>query len=411
MRWRALLLLLSSVARHPRPGLAPCSRRSRLPRRHRAGSLSLSRCGAGQPARLLAVLYKRKHATQVSQHGSLGGRRDARGVPGEDALRVAGRRRDDVREPRGDLVGGEQTPQLARLDVELDRRRRRARAAIGPPRAASGATWPTISPCVAPEKRPSVMSATSSPRPFADERGGDVQHLAHARAAGRALVADHDDVARAGCARALTAAKHVLLRVEHARRAACGTGARGRRASRRSRRARGCRAGSRGRPSPSAASRSGRRPPGPASRRTAAATCGERAAVDVRRVAVHEPRFQQLARDERDAAGGVQVGRDEAAARLDVGDDRRARGDPVELVDRQRRCRARARSRAGAGRRSSSRRSRRSRRSAFSSASRVITCDGRTSSRTSRIAMRAGLVRGVVLRRIGRRDVVQAGRG
>ena len=38
-------------------------------------------------------------------------------------------------------------------------------AASGPPRAASGATWPTISPRVAPEKRPSVTSATDSPSP------------------------------------------------------------------------------------------------------------------------------------------------------------------------------------------------------------------------------------------------------
>src|SRR6187551_3415155 len=38
-------------------------------------------------------------------------------------------------------------------------------AAIGPPLAASGATWPTIKPRVAPEKRPSVSSATSSPSP------------------------------------------------------------------------------------------------------------------------------------------------------------------------------------------------------------------------------------------------------
>src|ERR1700733_6089717 len=36
---------------------------------------------------------------------------------------------------------------------------------IGPPRTASGATWPAIRPCVAPEKRPSVSSATSSPSP------------------------------------------------------------------------------------------------------------------------------------------------------------------------------------------------------------------------------------------------------
>ena len=42
---------------------------------------------------------------------------------------------------------------------------------------------------------------------LADERCGDVQHLAHPGPAGRALVADHDDVARR-IVRALTAAKH-----------------------------------------------------------------------------------------------------------------------------------------------------------------------------------------------------------
>ena len=38
-------------------------------------------------------------------------------------------------------------------------------APIGPPRTASGATWPAMKPCVAPEKRPSVISATCSPSP------------------------------------------------------------------------------------------------------------------------------------------------------------------------------------------------------------------------------------------------------
>src|SRR5450759_431318 len=38
-------------------------------------------------------------------------------------------------------------------------------SAIGPPTAASGETWPTMNPCVAPEKRPSVTRATVSPRP------------------------------------------------------------------------------------------------------------------------------------------------------------------------------------------------------------------------------------------------------
>src|SRR4051812_17535699 len=37
--------------------------------------------------------------------------------------------------------------------------------AIGPPSTASGAMWPTHSPVVPPENRPSVISRTSLPRP------------------------------------------------------------------------------------------------------------------------------------------------------------------------------------------------------------------------------------------------------
>src|SRR5436305_589423 len=54
---------------------------------------------------------------------------------------------------------------------------------------------------------------------FADERRGDVQQLAHPRAAGRPLVADHDDVARRDLP-CLDRGEAVLLGVEHARRAA-----------------------------------------------------------------------------------------------------------------------------------------------------------------------------------------------
>ena len=36
---------------------------------------------------------------------------------------------------------------------------------MGPPSAASGATWPTDMPQVAPENRPSVTKATSAPWP------------------------------------------------------------------------------------------------------------------------------------------------------------------------------------------------------------------------------------------------------
>ena len=68
-------------------------------------------------------------------------------------------------------------------------------AAIGPPTSASGATWPAMKPRVAPEKRPSVSSATVVAEPLAHERRGDGEHLAHPGAAARALVADHDDVA------------------------------------------------------------------------------------------------------------------------------------------------------------------------------------------------------------------------
>ncbi len=38
-------------------------------------------------------------------------------------------------------------------------------AAIGPRSAASGTMWAIMKPWVAPEKRPSVMSATLSPSP------------------------------------------------------------------------------------------------------------------------------------------------------------------------------------------------------------------------------------------------------
>ena len=69
-------------------------------------------------------------------------------------------------------------------------------AAIGPPREASGATWPTVNPRVAPEKRPSVMSATESPRPAPTIAAVTAEHLAHAGPAARPFVADDDDVAR-----------------------------------------------------------------------------------------------------------------------------------------------------------------------------------------------------------------------
>ena len=94
-----------------------------------------------------------------------------------------------------DLVVGELDVDAPRVDVDRDHVAV-AQRGDRPAAAASGATWPIMKPWVAPEKRPSVMSATVLAEALADERAGDLQHLAHARPAARALVADHDHVAR-----------------------------------------------------------------------------------------------------------------------------------------------------------------------------------------------------------------------
>ena len=80
------------------------------------------------------------------------------------------------------------------------------RAAIGPPRAASGATCPAISPRVAPEKRPSVMSATRVAEAGAHQCRRHGEHLAHAGPAARALVADRQRRRRIGSVPERTAA-------------------------------------------------------------------------------------------------------------------------------------------------------------------------------------------------------------
>ena len=170
--------------------------------------------------------------------------------------------------------------------------------------------------------------------PLADERRGDVQHLAHPRPAGGAFVADHDDVARLDRPR-LDGGEAVLLGVEHARRAAVmqplvarelDDAAVGREVAAQDR---------------EAARRLERVVPRdddvlPGALVGAVGDLAERAAVDRdQHPRATRPAAHQLAGDERDAAGLEEVGRDVAAARLDVGDDRRARRDRVEVVDRE----------------------------------------------------------------------------
>ena len=70
-------------------------------------------------------------------------------------------------------------------------------AAIGPPRAASGATWPTMNPRVAPENRPSVTSATDSPSPAPTMAAVTASISRMPGPPLRPLVADDDDVAGA----------------------------------------------------------------------------------------------------------------------------------------------------------------------------------------------------------------------
>ncbi len=91
--------------------------------------------------------------------------------------------------------------------------------AIGPPRDASGDTWPTVNPRVAPEKRPSVMQRHRVSKAGADDGRRHAEHFAHAWPAVRPLVADDDDVAGLD-GLMLNGVERGLLAVEHPRRTA-----------------------------------------------------------------------------------------------------------------------------------------------------------------------------------------------
>jgi hypothetical protein len=96
------------------------------------------------------------------RHGALVGLAHLGGVFGKKARLVAGRQRPPGSAAGGDFRGAEEqvhTPACCvdAHDVAVVHQRERAST------AASGATWPTQMPRVAPENRPSVMSATASP--------------------------------------------------------------------------------------------------------------------------------------------------------------------------------------------------------------------------------------------------------
>ena len=211
--------------------------------------------------------------------------------------------------------------------------------------------------------------------PLAHERRRHGEHLAHPRPAGRALVADHDDVA--GVDRAGGDGGHrVLLGLEHARGAAVVHALVARQlhdaALRRE------------------VAAQDREPAGRLDRvverahdllarrlRGLAGVLADRPAGHGLRVLVQQPGVEQPLGDDGDAAGLVEVLRDEAAARLEVAGRRR----PARRCGRSRRCRARrrprGRARAGAARRWSSRRWSRSPRSRSPAPSRVMMSRGR----------------------------------
>src|ERR1044071_886954 len=73
--------------------------------------------------------------------------------------------RGDQSRRRASISSALSATEISRFGASIVTRSPSRSAAIGPPTAASGATWPTTKPCEAPEKRPSVISATLPPRP------------------------------------------------------------------------------------------------------------------------------------------------------------------------------------------------------------------------------------------------------
>ena len=96
-----------------------------------------------------------------------------RGSAAPAAARLPGARRGRPRERRGPAGAPRRRSTISSPS---------STSPIGPPRAASGATWPIIRPWVPPEKRPSVSSATDPPRPSPTSAAVTLEHLLHARA-------------------------------------------------------------------------------------------------------------------------------------------------------------------------------------------------------------------------------------
>src|SRR5438093_12747687 len=189
-----------------------------------AGELSRRREGLRRASSNSAAIRKRDelsaHPAARPQHRPLRRRRHQRHVPGEDAARVARRGRAPARETLADDGLVDQEIESALVHVErdpvalLDRGDRAAYRRLGRDVAGHQATRRAAEAAVGQER--DLLAQT-----LADQRRGDAQHLAHARAAARALVADDDHVARLDRAPG-DGGHRVLLTLEDARGAAVG---------------------------------------------------------------------------------------------------------------------------------------------------------------------------------------------
>ena len=235
------------------------------------------------------------------------------------------------------------------------RRRREARRSARP-WPASGATWPTIRPRVAPEKRPSVSRATSSPRPSPTIAAvtWSISRMP-GPPAGPSL--RMTTMSPASILPGLDRGEAVLLALEHPRRAglalALGAGelddgALGREVAAQDREpALGLeRIGERAHDLLAVFLDRG------------GGLLADRPAADRDRVLVQDPGLGEAVEDQRHAAGAVEVGGDEAPAGLQVGEQRRRASRSARSRRSRARCRPRGRPRAGGGRRWSSRRRR-----------------------------------------------------
>ena len=181
-----------------------CSRRARRARPRNAAQAAGS--SAGRPRRRRTSPCTRRFQSISSRRGwairqtgagdrPLGGRRHQGGVLRQHPARVARRRAATSRR------GARRSRRRAGRGAARGRRRRarscrpRARRRAGRRGTASGAMWPTIRPWVAPEKRPSVIRATSSPIPSPTIAAVTCSISRIPGPARGALVADHDHVA------------------------------------------------------------------------------------------------------------------------------------------------------------------------------------------------------------------------